>query len=108
MVNIDKIKSLAKERGIKLGYLTGQLGLTHTYFADVKKNGKDIPDDRLGIIADILDTTCDYLRDKTDIKNPEPLKDLSEDEKELLKMLQQLNEDDLKTALRIVKRLAEK
>ncbi len=106
MVNIDKIKSLAKERGIKLGYLTSQLGLTHTYFADVKKNGKDIPDDRLDIIADILDTTCDYLRDKSDVKQRSP-EDIPEDEKRLRELLSQMSEEQLQTALKIISAIAE-
>lgn len=72
MVNINKIKELAKERGIKLVYLIDKLGLTsRTYFNDVEKNQRDIPDERLAIIARELGTTVEYLRDETDVKTPE-------------------------------------
>lgn len=72
MVNIDRIKELAKERGIKLVYLIDKLGLTsRTYFNDVEKNQRDIPDERLAIIARELGTTVEYLRDETDVKTPE-------------------------------------
>ena len=68
MVNVDKIKSLAKERGIKLGFICSQLGLTESYFRSVKQGKNRISDERLSIIADILNTTPEYLRDETDQK----------------------------------------
>ena len=72
MVNIDKIRELAKEKGIKQKYITDKLGVPHTYFADIKNKNRDIPDCRLSIIADTLDTTIEYLRDETDIKEKAP------------------------------------
>lgn len=68
MVNVDKIKSLAKEQGIKLGFICSQLGLTESYFRSVKQGKNKISDERLSIIADILNTTPEYLRDETDQK----------------------------------------
>lgn len=68
MVNIDKIKSLAQERGIKIKYLCAKLGLSETYLSNVK-NGRDrMTDERLEIIADLLGTTVAYLNDETDEK----------------------------------------
>ena len=68
MVNIDKIKSLAKEKGIKIKYLCSKLGLAETYLSNVK-NGKDrMTEERLKVIADILNTTPEYLKDETDNK----------------------------------------
>ena len=68
MVNINKIKNLAKEKGLKIKYICDQLGLSDTYLSNVK-NGKDrMTDERLAIIADILNTTPEYLRDETDQK----------------------------------------
>jgi len=68
LVNVDKIKSLAKEQGIKLGFICSQLGLTESYFRSVKQGKNKISDERLSIIADILNTTPEYLRDETDQK----------------------------------------
>ena len=70
MVNIDKIKTLAKVQGLKISFICAQLGLKHTYFADVKNHGRDIPDARVQVIADILHTSPAYLRDETDDKKP--------------------------------------
>ena len=71
LVNIDRIKELAKERGIKIKYLCSKLGLAETYLSNVK-NGKDrMTDERLAIIARELGTTVEYLRDETDVKTPE-------------------------------------
>lgn len=66
MVNIDKIKILAKEQGIKIKFICSQLGLSETYLSNIK-NGKDrMTDERLEKIAEILHTTPEYLRDETD------------------------------------------
>lgn len=75
MVNIDRIKELAKEKGIKIKFICSQLGLAETYLSNVK-NGKDrMTDERLQKIADILDTTVEYLTGESDEKEktPEPL-----------------------------------
>lgn len=68
MANIDKIKSLAKSKGIKLSFICEQLGLTRTYLADVKNGKTSISDERLKVIADILETTPEYLKDETELK----------------------------------------
>lgn len=65
LVNIDKIKSLSQEKGIKLGYLAKKINVPHTYFADIKNKKRDIPDERLSVIAEELGTTVAYLRDQT-------------------------------------------
>ena len=68
MVNIDKIKSLAYEKGVSLTFICTKLGVARVYFNDLVKHHRDIPDERLSIIADILNTTPEYLRDETDQK----------------------------------------
>lgn len=73
MANVDKIKALAKEKGIKLVFICDKLGLKEVYFNDIKRTGREIPSDRLQIIADILGTTPEYLKDETDVKEKAPL-----------------------------------
>jgi transcriptional regulator with XRE-family HTH domain len=68
LVIIDRIKALAAEKGMKLNFITKQLGLSHTYFADVRNGKNSISDTRLEVIAELLDTTAEYLKGKTDIK----------------------------------------
>lgn len=105
MVNIDKIKSLARERGIKIKYLCSELGLSETYLSNVK-NGRDrMTDRRLETIAQMLNTTVEYLRDETDVKERPPKnftpnkvtlfgddgviaeRELSREQRDMLKML---------------------
>lgn len=68
-VNIDKIKSLAKEQGVKIKFICcSKLGLSETYLSNVK-NGKDrMTPERLEIIAETLNTTVEYLTDQTEQK----------------------------------------
>lgn len=67
-MTIDKIETLAKEKGMSLSFLCGKLGLARNYLSEVKKGKTKISDDRLAIIADILNTTSEYLKGETDIK----------------------------------------
>ncbi len=68
MVNIDKIKALAKEKGISLTYLCRSVGQGRGYLNDVKSGKTTMPADRLNIIAEKLGTTTRYLADEDDVK----------------------------------------
>lgn len=85
-VNIDKIKSLAKEQGVKIKFICcSKLGLSETYLSNVK-NGKDrMTPERLEIIADTLHTTVEYLTDQTEQKEKPTSKEIDVDD--ILKMM---------------------
>lgn len=90
-MQIDRIESLAKERGLSLSFISVKLGLRRTYLKDVKLGRSSIPSDRLAQIAGILGTTPEYLRGETDIKEkPADSDELSEDDIKLLEFFNQL------------------
>lgn len=64
MVNVSRIKSLLRVRGVKIGYLCSQLGMNHSYLTDVEKGKAVMPEERIRKIADILGTTYEYLTDQ--------------------------------------------
>lgn len=66
MVNIDKIKTLAKLRGLKLGKLCEELGEDQNYFNKVKLGLRRMDENRILYLAERLGTTYDYLADVTD------------------------------------------
>lgn len=66
MVNITKIKELAEQRGVKLSFICNQLGVDRSYFHAVERRNGDIPVERIIKIANILQTTVEYLVDETD------------------------------------------
>lgn len=68
MVNIHKIKELAKDKGLSLAYLSTRLGVSKSYFTDVKNHKTTISSERLITIAELLDTTPEYLLDLTEVK----------------------------------------
>lgn len=72
MDRIDRIRSLLKERGQKSKWLCEKLGVAESYLSDVKRGKNTLTNDRLAIIADILDTTPEYLRGETDRKEKTP------------------------------------
>lgn len=75
MSNTANIRNLAKEKGIKLNFITNQLGVSHNYFAEVDKGKTRISDKRLELIADILDTTPEYLNGEVDQKEKPAVND---------------------------------
>ena len=83
-MTIDRIKALAKEKGISLSFICGKLGLARNYLSEVKNGKTKLTDDRLAIIADILNTTPEYLKGETDQKErPQPLDSELEQNEEL-------------------------
>ncbi len=101
MVNVNKIKSRAKEKGIKIGFLCEQVGMKDTYLADVARGKNRMTDDRLAIIAEILGTTHAYLTDETDdpapiVGEPIPQSELDRLRDAATDLLKKLDEPDLK------------
>lgn len=68
MINLNKIKALSKEKGWTLSFLSKKLSLSQSYFTDVKNGKTSISENRLAIIAELLDTTKEYLKDETELK----------------------------------------
>lgn len=107
MCNIDKIKTLAREKGVKIKYICSQLGLAETYLSNVK-NGKDrMTRERLERIAEILETTVAYLMDETDDPTPtkkEPVQALSEEEDLILQILRTMTVEEKLDLIEYLKR----
>ena len=91
MVNIDKIKALAREKGVSITFLCQAIGQGAYYFNDVKRRNGSIPDDRLTVIADLLDTTTEYLTDQSDQKEKPTHAEVDVDE--LIKIMLNLPRD---------------
>lgn len=70
MANINKIESLLKAAGITRTFLCSQMGQGAWYLNNVKHGKAQISDDSLKIIAKVLHTTPEYLRDETDDPSP--------------------------------------
>lgn len=68
MSNVQKIKELAKERGIRMGYIYEKIGCSRSKFSDVESGKSSISEREYAIIAAILNTTPEYLKGETDQK----------------------------------------
>ena len=68
MVEIDRIEQIAQEQGKSLSFISVKLGHSRGYLKDKKLHNSAIDENTLFQIADILDTTTDYLHGKTDKK----------------------------------------
>ena len=67
MVNVSKIKDLAKSKGVSIAFICSSVGMQKGYLNDIaRSDSPKMPEDRLAVIADILNTTVEYLTDQTD------------------------------------------
>lgn len=98
MNTVERVLCLAKERGVSQTYIINRLGLkSRTYFNDIQKRGGEIPAERIALIAQILDTTVDYLLGRTDQKEkPAENGELSEVQADILKRIMALSPEKRK------------
>lgn len=70
MFDYDRLKELIKEKGITQKFIADKLGRKPSIF-QAWRNGSSTPNvDQIKIIAEILQTTPQYLLGQTDEKNP--------------------------------------
>ena len=66
---VQRMRSLAKSKGITLTYLCKCIGKRANFLSDVNLGNASLTDKELAIIANKLDTTVEYLTGKTDNPN---------------------------------------
>lgn len=88
MCNIDKIKTLIKLKGLKVGSVCEQVGVGRTFLTDVEKGKCGISAERLQKFAKILGTTVEYLCDEeeAEAKEKAPVDETEELRQELLRL----------------------
>lgn len=95
MCNIDKIKTLIKLKGLKVGSICEQVGVGRTFLTDVEKGKCGISAERLQKFANILGTTVEYLCDEEEAEAKEKAsEEEAEDiDMELYRRIEALPED---------------
>lgn len=101
-VNIGKIKELAKEHGLKMKFFCDQFGKKQSFFADINNGKNYLDEDQLLFIADKLNTTVEYLTDKTEQKEM-PTADnsgeLNENVERVLDKLMKMHPEDIEKTI---------
>ena len=121
MVNIDKIKELAKSKGISITYICDQFGTARGYLNDVARGKNSMSEERVYKAAQILGTSFEYLMDITDDPDPNfllretesleerivhevmyKLAEIPEEHKETLSRLLNLPDEDVEKAMQML------
>lgn len=102
---INKISELLSEQGKTQKELTDYLGITKNAFTDWKSGRIKSYNKHLDKIAEFFGVSVDYLLGKTNSKGNED-DELLKEKRELLDLLNQLDEDELSTVLKIAKAMA--
>ena len=117
----NRIKVLAKQKGVKVSALCAAVGKSHTYLNTVALGkASEIPQEYLTTFAGMLGTTFTYLIGLTDDPSPESstpfvsdksalilanVAAMSDEEQSVLLSLTSLPEDDRKKALAVLSAL---
>lgn len=71
MSPVERILQTAHDKGISNAFICGKLGVNRTWLNAAKRDNLNISDERLKQIADILDTSVEYLKGETDDPTPD-------------------------------------
>ena len=100
--NIQKIKAIAKELGLSQKFICDCLGKRRTFLSEVGLGNGKITQEELEIIANKLNTTVEYLTDKTEQKE-KPTADnsgeLNENVERVLDKLMKMHPDDIEKTI---------
>lgn len=126
MVNINKVIARIEEKGYKKGkFCTDVLGVPRQYLDEIargKRNINNVSEEMVFQMAEALDTSFEYLTDLTDDPAPDyllrsagTLQDrlqneiithynaMSEEQRELLNLIIQMDSDEAKKALAVLR-----
>ena len=67
-INADRVKSLLKENGLTMKYFNDKFGKNRSFLSNVLSGSDNIDESQIAILAAKLDTTPEYLKGETDIK----------------------------------------
>ena len=84
MVNIGKIKVLAKSKGISITFICEKFGVGRGYLNDVARGRNTMSEERVAETAVLLGTSFEYLMDITDDPSPDFLRNLAMSTREKL------------------------
>ena len=98
LLDIAKLENIAKENGKSFSFLSEKvLGKYRTFLKDVKANRAKISDEQIAMLSNALNTTPEYLKGETDIKEkaaPVSGSDLSERDIQFLEIFRQLSVEE--------------
>ena len=98
VLDFGRIEQLVKENHKSLSFLSASvLGKYRTFLRDVRDHNGKITDEQVSALATALNTTPEYLKGETDIKEKTaPINEdgLSERECELLRIFRQLSVEE--------------
>lgn len=64
--NIVKIREIAKMRGLKLNFISQQIGKSNGYLSEISSRNANVPSKYLPAIAEILGTSVEYINGLVD------------------------------------------
>lgn len=101
-VNMDKIRTLSDAAGIKMKFFCDTFGRQRSFMTDVKNGKTFLSEEQLLFVADKLNTTVEYLTDKTEQKE-KPTADnsgeLNENVERVLDKLMKMHPEDIEKTI---------
>lgn len=99
LLNLNKVVALAKEQGLSNTFLAKKLGRSSaSLFVDWRKGKSKPSQNDIAMLAQILNTSIEYLTDQTENKN-NPTGISGEVDVQIIQLLEKLNDQNKKIAL---------
>ena len=105
----DRVKRLIKENGLTMRFFNEKFGKNRSFLSNVLSGSDSITDIQLSYLADKLNTTPEYLKGETDLKE-KPATETGSGQKaqKLLELIQQMNDVNLDFMIQLGIQLLEK
>ena len=100
MLNFDKFNTLLNDKGMSKAFVARKIGKVRTFFSDLQKGKTSLNDEQLKAVADLLDTTPEYLTDKTDKKEKPNI--LTDEQKLILYKLEKLSPENSQIVVKLI------
>lgn len=94
-INADRVKSLLKENGLTMKYFNDKFGKNRSFLSNVLSGSDNIDESQIAILAAKLDTTPEYLKGETDVKEKPTGESASELDKEFSDLIKQLSPEQI-------------
>ena len=95
IIRADRIKALLKENGLTMKFFNDKFGKNRSFLSNVLSGSDNIDAAQIEFLAEKLNTTPEYLKGETDIKEKPATTQDDELDKEFSELIKQLSPEQM-------------
>ena len=95
IIRADRIKALLKENGLTMKFFNDKFGKNRSFLSNVLSGSDNIDEAQIEFLAEKLNTTPEYLKGETDIKEKPATTQDDELDKEFSELIKRLSPEQM-------------